>query len=116
MKLTDCDASFYGSTSEGRTGLGVVFDCPLCVKAGLPRQRSASLAIAFDKPLDGGEPEKGWTDRKGVYHPKLLWNRVGETLETLTLAPSIDASSHTHDHGAGWHGHVTVGQVVGGGV
>jgi hypothetical protein len=48
--------------------------------------------------VDGGAPHGG------LGH---LWQRTGNTFETLTLTPSIDASPD-------WHGYVTSGQIVGG--
>jgi hypothetical protein len=128
MKLTDCDASFYGETAlapgvnglpngrKERRGLGVTFWCPLCVKANLPEHRRAMLPVAFAQTLDGGPPQEGWRTASGEMRHRNHWQRTGETLETLTLSPSIDASGQKHDHGPGWHGHVVNGQCVGGGI
>jgi hypothetical protein len=61
------------------------------------------INIWFANPLDGGlpinDPDKTRT----------LWQREGDTFDTLTLAPSIDASPD-------WHGHINGGKMVGGGV
>jgi hypothetical protein len=84
---------------EGRHGMAVSFECPHCVQ----RERNAGdkrvtrLAVWFANPIDGGPP----TD-----DAKTLWQRVGETFETLTLLPSIDASKEGH-----WHGFITGGEI-----
>lgn len=52
-----------------------------------------------------------WTDLAGKLHEPPTWKREGDTLETLTLSPSIDASSHDHRGHKGWHGHVAAGEV-----
>lgn len=125
MNLKDCEASFYDD-SGGRKGVGVLFWCPLCVKAGLPVDDRAMLPIAFKNPLDGGpapEPES-WIKSDGTRQTRCQWQRSGDTIETLVLSPSIDASGTQHKHGPGWHGHVQGsvdgrvqgGEVVGGGV
>jgi hypothetical protein len=35
-----------------------------------------------------------------------LWQRAGDTFDTLTLSPSIDASKHGH-----WHGFIQGGEI-----
>ena len=84
---------------EGRDGMAVSFECPHCVE----RERSTGdkrvtrLAVWFANPIDGGQP----TD-----DAKTLWLRGGNTFETLTLSPSIDASSDGH-----WHGFISNGEI-----
>ncbi len=129
MLLAECDAGFYGQNAidpgvysnipngrVARRGLGVTLWCPLCVKAGLPEHRRAMLPIAFANPIDGGPPEEGFVGLDGQMRHKHLWQRTGDTLETLTLSPSINAEGDKHDHGPGWHGWIQNGHVVGGGV
>lgn len=77
-------------TDDGRRGQGISFDCPCC---GVER-----LAIAFVNPLDGKAPS--------VLPDTKLWQRTGDTFETLSLTPSIDASAHGH-----WHGFITNGEI-----
>lgn len=99
MRLTDLDPRWCvdadivigGSVKhfDGRHGMGITFDCPCC--------KRVRLAVWFDKPIDGGVPTD---DAK-------LWSRSGETFETLTLSPSIDASKHGH-----WHGFIRNGAIV----
>lgn len=92
MKLTELEPSWI-TTSDGRRGMGVVFLCPCC--------RDTSLCAWFANPLDGGPPA-------GPEHgPAPRWRRSGDTFETLTVTPSIDASAAGH-----WHGFVTNGEVT----
>lgn len=81
--------------------MGISFDCPHC--------RTERLAVFFTNPLDGGEP---------AVEPQFLWRRSGDSFETLSLAPSIDAESGTvarHDgtieHSGHWHGYITNGEI-----
>ena len=110
MKLIDldprwaCDADIViGGIKQhfgGRTGMAVSFDCPHCVarERATANKRVERLAVWFANPLDGGPPTDDATH---------LWQRTGETFESLTLSPSIDASSDGH-----WHGFVTNGLVT----
>lgn len=76
---------------ENRHGMAISFDCPCC--------RTTRLAIFFANPIDGKAP----TDDRDAEH---LWTRTGETFETLSLSPSIDASKYGH-----WHGRITNGEI-----
>lgn len=75
-------------TDRDRDGMGVSFWCPCC--------RKVRIAVFFANPIDGKPPSD---DHK-------LWTRSGETYETLTLTPSIDASAHGH-----WHGFIRNGAI-----
>lgn len=79
---------------DGRRGQGVTFLCPCCV--GTDRERR--VGVAFKNPLDGGTPLVDFGP---------LWQREGETFETLTLSPSIDISASGH-----WHGFIRAGVVT----
>lgn len=109
MKLTDLDPRWAVDADiviggvvrhyEGRTGMAVSFECPHCVRR---EQETGSkevcrLAVWFANPIDGLLP----TD-----DAKTLWRRTGDTFETLTLSPSIDASSDGH-----WHGFIANGEI-----
>ena len=103
MKLTDLDASFVAP--EGRHGVAVQFRCPGC-----QRER---IVIPFANPIDGGGADPSMNYR-GV-----LWTRSGDSLETLTLSPSVDFSHVNGSDDAGdpwrecrWHGWVRDGQAV----
>ena len=93
-KLVDLNAKFYGG-ANGRTGMGVTFDCPCGVATC---EWGGHQEIAFANPLDGG-PADDWHGRKA------LWQRTGDTLETLTLHPSLHMVGH-------WHGWLKDGVLV----
>lgn len=117
MKLTDLHPFWWAA--EGRHGQGIVFDCPCCTSK--PLEQRIRLAIAFDRPLDGGEVfpigKLGWLYRILLWNvgdathppiapPGVWWGREGETFETLTIKPSVDFSAAGH-----WHGFITNGEV-----
>jgi hypothetical protein len=116
MRLADLNPRWFAE--DGRQGQGITFDCP-CGCKGTPR--AARLGVAFFPALDGGAPidvnkfeplMKAMTDPDGrppydTAPPAVLWGRVGDTFETLTLIPSVDASASGH-----WHGHVRAGEVT----
>lgn len=88
MKLTELGAQFYGDTkSKGR---GVLMECP-CGKCGEERM----LAIEFENPIEGPKAEGS-----------ARWTRTGDTIETLTLRPSIKRLE-----GCKWHGFITDGEA-----
>lgn len=100
MKLTDlnprwaidADIIVGGQVvhDEHRQEMGLTFDCPHC--------RTTRLGVFLANPIDGGPP----SDDGGK-----LWHRDGDSFETLTLSPSIDASAHGH-----WHGSITKGECA----
>ena len=106
MRLIDLDPRWvkttnpdFGGGDPSRFGMGLSFLSPL--KTGL------RINIWFKNPLDGkgpiNEPEK----------PRALWERKGNTFDTLTLTPSIDVTSKSYPNE--WHGNITNGQCIGGG-
>lgn len=92
----------YGSDQNPNNHIinGITFDCPHC--------RVQRLGVLFTPAIDKG----GWI-AKGVviYHGALEWNRTGDTFDTLTLSPSIDANSRI-DVPNHWHGFITNGEVT----
>ncbi len=104
MKLTELNPHWTCEVA-GRHGQGISFECPI--------HRSHRLAVAFVNPIDGGGKMDGNGYGPG---PKFLWHREGETFETLTLGPSIDASGFTdgtHDIKTPcWHGFIKNGEVT----
>ena len=134
MKLTDCHPVWWGAGPEpGRKGLGISFDCPICVREGrlslhgpgpfptgaerTDRTFAPFFPVAFANPLDGGPALPPDTDPiTGQLVHKARWQRTGETFETLTLSPSIDASAQDHGTHKGWHGHCQNGVLTGDGV
>lgn len=92
MKLIDLDPHWL-VTESGRLGMGVMFECPHC--------REDRLGVWFANPLDNGSPAAP------EHRPLPRWQRSGDTFETLTLSPSINAESHGH-----WHGFITNGSII----
>lgn len=101
MNLVDLEPRWFDVPGVGGAIDGVSFLCPHC--------RKTRLAIQFT-PM--GEDEiHARSHRDGDPHtivplPGNVWNRTGETFETLTLSPSVDASISGH-----WHGFVTNGEI-----
>jgi len=107
VRLVDLNPVFLDAGGEGvyqrdpatgqlepvprRIGVGVQLDCPC--GCGSP------LYVPFRQPLDGGAARD---------ESKPLWDRTGETFDTLTLSPSI---LRTKPPGCGWHGWITDGEV-----
>lgn len=75
-----------------RRGMGMSFECPV--------HRSHRLAIMFSNPIDNRPPQFG----------AKLWQRQGDTFETISITPSIDASA-TAEYPGCWHGHITNGEI-----
>lgn len=75
-----------GSSPFMGHGMGISFLCPI--------HKDHRLAVFFQNPIDGFEPEK----------KENLWHRIGDTFENLSLTPSINAENH-------WHGHIVNGQI-----
>lgn len=109
MRLVDLDPRWasdadivVGGVSrhfDGRHGMAVSFECPHCVQRERTTgdKRVQRLAVWFANPIDGLPPTDDATH---------LWQRTGDTFDTLTLSPSIDASSDGH-----WHGHIEDGAI-----
>ena len=103
MKLTDLNPRWIGSGGEGvsdkdgdpvpeRNGVAISFECPC--------GRGDRVCIEFNNPTDG----------LGPHDPtRNLWNRTGETFETLTLTPSIQRAEPAGCH---WHGFITNGEII----
>jgi hypothetical protein len=73
-----------------RKAMGLTFLCPCC--------RKVRLGVFFANPVDGKPPSDS----------NLLWTRTdGDSFETLSLSPSIDASAHGH-----WHGFIKNGEIA----
>lgn len=80
-----------GSPVPERKGVGVVMDCP-CGKCG------QKLCVEFANPISGGASVRP-TDGG--------WKRVGSTIDTLSLHPSVQRVG-----GCGWHGYITEGFAI----
>ena len=92
MRLIELDPVWVVE-GEGRDGMGLGFICPHCSGT----EDEERLFIGFKNPIDGGIP----------FNEKVLWERIGETFEELSISPSIDASGHGH-----WHGWITNGEII----
>lgn len=86
MRLVDL-APFF-CAEDGREGMGLAFRCPHC---------EDFLYVPFKNPLSGGA---GKPNPNGC-----MWEREGDTFETLTLSPSVDSKEH-------WHGWIRNGEVT----
>ncbi len=101
VRLVDADPGFYDWAPDrelnpqyagkpDRRGVGIIPECPI--------HEDCHVGVAFSNALDGGGPlEAG----------RPLWQRTGESFETLTLSPSIRVLG-----GAGrceWHGFIKNG-------
>lgn len=93
MKLAELSPKFM-TIDEKRVGL--VFLCPICkgTKQNNPDDHCHHVGVRFSNPLDGAPA-----------YPR-GWHRTGETLETITLAPSIMMLD-----GCKWHGFVENGEL-----
>jgi hypothetical protein len=85
---------------DGRR-LGVKFICPSCPQI----EGAPTLCVLFANPPDGGPPEPAGTTLCGDNEGR-RWTRTGDTLDTLTLSPSVDCSKCGH-----WHGFVANGEA-----
>lgn len=105
MKLTELNAYFIGSGGEGvlnadgspaakREGVGLICNCP----CGCDRL----MFIPFKNPLDGLPSD----------HVGPTWQRDGDTIETLSLHPSIKRNK-INGEGCEWHGFITNGEAKG---
>lgn len=96
MKLTDLNPRWgYWASWEGP--IEVSFDCPV-------HGTTHRVHVPFANPMNGAKPVTR----------NHLWQRTGETFETLTLTPSIDYTKY--DNGtvrdpSCWHGFITNGEI-----
>ncbi len=131
MRISDLDPHWWAE--PGRHGQGVVFLCPHCREGFLavpfdppldggppfnvgneqsrPIHRLWEILYGnLDEKVEHGTVREGAVLPVGawVVPPGVVWHRVaGDTFDTLTLSPSVDASR------AGcWHGCVTGGAIT----
>lgn len=115
MKLTDLEPRWFDVPGVGGAIDGVTFRCP-CTKCLADPEHQVRLGVQFT-PIGTDRVVAAMTLEEKLRHvhelrtfdvpPGIIWGRTGETFETLTLSPSIDASASGH-----WHGFVTGGQIV----
>lgn len=90
-KLSDLCARFVDSVS-GAKGVGVRLACP-CGNSDPDHDLYVPFSVALDGS-PGSHGEKGWT-------------RTGDTIDTLTLVPSVRRIG-----GCDWHGWIRNGEAV----
>lgn len=94
MRLTELEPRWFTQANNPDI-VGITFNCPCC-------NGKTRLGILFIEEIDRDKlPNDTHWSIKGI-----KWHREGETFETISLTPSIDASKWGH-----WHGHITNGQV-----
>jgi hypothetical protein len=91
MKLTELDPRWTAHI-KGQKGQGIIFLCPHC--------KTHFIGIHFANPLGGGP---ALAAPSGSPNPE-RWERTGDTFDTLSIIPSIDAKC--------WHGFITNGEVT----
>lgn len=109
-KLRNLDACFVnaggngvfradGSPAPHRTGVGLSFRCPCGQHDEWDR-----IYVGFSNPIDGGPALESNAPR---------WYRTGDTIDTITLQPSIQRLRTPDGRGCRWHGYVTNGEAHG---
>lgn len=104
MKLSELNAHFVGNGGTGvrsadgtpvprREGVLLAFDCPKCGREG---ERHGGILCYLDPAMDGGPAVSSHN-----------WQRTGDSIDNLTLSPSILVLS-----GCGWHGFIRNGEIV----
>lgn len=86
----------------------LVFQCPHCRN---------TLLTCIAGPMSTSDQFDAWdaagldSDRGNIVpsKPTAPWTIQGDDFATLSITPSLDASTSGH-----WHGYVTAGQIVGG--
>lgn len=95
-RLSELEPRWYTMTGSPDI-VGITFNCPCCNGA-----KGTRLGVLFQQEIDrDGLPNDIHWGREGV-----KWDRTGDTFDTLTLNPSIDASRFGH-----WHGFVREGAI-----
>jgi hypothetical protein len=112
MKLTDLEPRWFTFMAHPADGVdirsGISFLCPHCM--------TQRLGVRFEPVID----KAGLMEKFHLLLPiddKPTWHRDGDTFETLTLTPSIDASGFRVNMPemiafvGHWHGYITKGEV-----
>lgn len=103
MRLIDLNPRWiglYGWASPDPFYTGISFECPHC--------RTQRLAVGIYPPIDpSGHVGKDFEWRKEFTPTQPVWDRTGDTFDTISLSPSVDASAIRI--GGHWHGHITNG-------
>lgn len=106
MKLIELEPRWF-TFPQAAPGLdirvGLTFRCPRC--------RVQRLGVSFEPAID----PLNYLRALGITWPFAnctVWHRKGDTFETLSLTPSIDASGNRMDFPGHWHGYIKNGEVV----
>lgn len=102
--ITELNARFVGHGGDGvldknhnpvpfTPGVGVMMDCPCGCES--------MMYVGFENPIGGSLPPSLASS------PEAKWKRTGDTIETLTLSPSIRRVG-----GCKWHGFIKNGQAT----
>ena len=97
-RLIDLDATWIHDESGHR--VGVRFDWPTCPA----HEGAVQVCVLFANPPDGPAVAAG-SSFPGENEGR-RWTRDGETLDAMTLSPSVDCSRCGH-----WHGFVRAGDT-----
>jgi hypothetical protein len=107
VRLVDLAPRWFDVPGLGTDKDGITFLCPHC--------QEVRLGVQFANPVQGGvgvlmsnKDKLRHVHELGTFDvpPGYLWQRDGETFETLTLTPSVDASKSGH-----WHGSISNGGI-----
>lgn len=98
MKLTDLNPRWF-VLDDGGARVGLTFECPHC--------RTQRLGVVFHHDGHAAIEDQYILARHGAADANHIWTMIGETFETLTLSPSVDASASGH-----WHGFIRAGEIT----
>lgn len=95
MKLAELNPRWYTFNGVNHP-VGLTFDCPHC--------RTERIGVSFHHR--GREAMEDAVIHAHSPSTKNIWTLDGDTFETLSLSPSVDASASGH-----WHGFVRNGEI-----
>lgn len=114
MKLLELEPRWFDVPGVGGAIDGVSFRCPCAACLANPAKQ-VRLGVQFT-PIGVDRVVAAMTQKEKLRHvhelgtfdvpPGIIWKRTGETFETLTLSPSINAEASGH-----WHGFITKGEI-----
>lgn len=106
MRLTDLQPVWL---TDGPGIVGVLFNCP-CAKC---RGDGCKLGVRFANPTNGVPPTPN-DEARVANNRGRRWVRIGDSFETLSIQPSIDATKDRDGNDLPreqqhWHGFITNG-------
>ncbi len=107
MRLIDLQprwVTLHGWAATSQFIVGITFLCPHC--------KNTRLGVGFYPPIDRDNVALSFMTPWIKEHTpvKPVWDRAGDTFETLTLSPSINADGQVGVIGH-WHGLIQNGEV-----